>query len=162
MAFGSRLGKLSALALAVLAVLALTGLLASASGAQAHHGKRAHKARGHKGRAALGQARRIAERSKHSGQRSPAGAAFSKPSPLLFRATSLREFPVAQSAPGAITEAPDPAGSGETVFKMTVPDNDGYPVPPTENPRAELISPATINSGDEIWWSAKFFLPEDF
>jgi hypothetical protein len=85
------------------------------------------------------------------------------PSPaVLFRGDQIRDFAVAQSAPGAISEVPDPAGSGETVFKMTVSDKDGYPVTPTENPRAELISPFTIEAGDEIWWSAKFFLPPEF
>jgi len=83
-------------------------------------------------------------------------------SAVLFRGAHIRDFAVAQSAPGAISEVPDPAGSGETVFKMTVSDNDGYPVTPTENPRAELISPFTIEAGDEFWWSAKFFLPAEF
>jgi hypothetical protein len=81
---------------------------------------------------------------------------------LLFSATHLSDFWLRQSAPGAITEAPDPAGSGQTVFKLTVSDNDGYPVTPTENPRAEMLSPPTIEAGDEIWWSARFFLPADF
>ncbi len=67
-----------------------------------------------------------------------------------------------QSAPGAIAEVPDPAGSGQTVFKLTVSDEDGYPVTATVNPRAELVSPADIEAGDEFWWSAKFFLPADF
>lgn len=86
----------------------------------------------------------------------------SSPPSLFFRGTHIRNFAKAQSAPGAITEVPDPAGGKGTVFKMTVSDADGYPVTPTVNPRAELLSPSTILSGDEIWWSAKFFLPDDF
>jgi hypothetical protein len=86
----------------------------------------------------------------------------STPEPsLLFSATRLSDFWVRQSAPGAITEAPDPAGSGQTVFKLVVNDADSYPVTPTENPRAEMLSPHTIEAGDEFWWSAKFFLPSD-
>ena len=93
----------------------------------------------------------------------PAPAPVPPPAPgLSFLGDQIGDFAVAQSAPGAITEVPDPAGSGESVFKMTVSDNDGYPVTPTENPRAELISPFTIEAGDEFWWSAKFFLPEEF
>jgi hypothetical protein len=79
-----------------------------------------------------------------------------------FSASSLRQFWLQQSARGAITEVPDPAGSGQTVFKLTVGDNDGYPVTPTTDPRAELLSPSTIKAGDEFWWSTKFFLPSDF
>jgi hypothetical protein len=81
---------------------------------------------------------------------------------LIFSALHLNDFWLRQSAPGAITEAPDPAGGSETVFKLTVDDEDVFPVTPTENPRAEMLSPHTIEAGDEIWWSAKFFLPADF
>jgi hypothetical protein len=79
-----------------------------------------------------------------------------------FRGTSIGSFPLTQSAPGAITEVPDPAGSGEKVFKLTVSDRDVYPQTPTENPRAELLSPDLIHPGQEFWWSAKFLLPRDF
>jgi hypothetical protein len=78
---------------------------------------------------------------------------------LLFSATHLSDFWLRQSAPGAITEAPDPAGSGQTVFKLVVDDADSFPVTPTENPRAEMLSPHIVEPGDEIWWSAKVFLP---
>jgi hypothetical protein len=83
-------------------------------------------------------------------------------SDVLFRAEHLSDFWLRQSAPGAITEAPDPAGSGQAVFKLSVGDGDVYPVTPTENPRAEMLSPPTIKAGDEIWFSSKFFLPADF
>jgi hypothetical protein len=81
---------------------------------------------------------------------------------VLFKATRLSDFWLRQCAPGAITEAPDPAGSGKSAFKLTVSDQDVYPITPTENPRAEMLSPSTIVAGDELWWSAKFFLPADF
>jgi Polysaccharide lyase len=45
---------------------------------------------------------------------------------------------------------------------MTVADRDVYPVTPTRDPRAELLSPTTIQPGDEFWWSAKFLLPRSF
>jgi Polysaccharide lyase len=93
-------------------------------------------------------------------QREPRAAAT--PTDVLFRAERLSDFWLLQSAPGAITEAPDPAGSGQTVFKMTVKDGDVAPITPTENPRAEMLSFPTIRSGDEIWFSSKFFLPASF
>lgn len=67
-----------------------------------------------------------------------------------------------QAAPGAVREVPDPAGGTGTVFQMTVSDQDVYPVTPTDNPRAQLVSPAILEPGAEIWWSASFFLPADF
>jgi hypothetical protein len=67
-----------------------------------------------------------------------------------------------QAAPGAVSEVQDPTGSGQTVFRMTVDDGDVFPITPTDNPRAQLVSPSILEPGDEIWWSASFYLPTDF
>lgn len=83
-------------------------------------------------------------------------------SDVLFRGDQLRDFWLNQSAPNAITEVSDPAGSGSKVFKMVVSDSDVYPITPTENPRAQLMSPPEIENGDEIWWSSSFYLPASF
>jgi Polysaccharide lyase len=94
------------------------------------------------------------------------GATAASPAPLPtvppFLASSIREFELNQSAPGAVTEVPDPVGGDEDVFKMTVSDDDVYPLTPTGDPRAELLSPATIQPGDQFWWRAKFLLPRGF
>ena len=63
----------------------------------------------------------------------------------FFKATRLSDFWVSHSAPGAITEVQDPAGSGESVFQMTVNDKDVYPITPTENPRANCSRPRPSN-----------------
>jgi hypothetical protein len=81
---------------------------------------------------------------------------------LLFDGSQISDFGLIQAAPGAITEVPDPAGSGETDFQMTVDDSDVAPITPTENPRAQALSPDIINNGDEIWLSTKFFIPTNF
>ncbi|MGN6587735.1 MAG: heparin lyase I family protein [Solirubrobacterales bacterium] len=67
-----------------------------------------------------------------------------------------------QSAPGAVSEVPDPTGSGRTVFRLDVDDGDVYPITPTDNPRAQLVSPGILEPGDEIWWHASFYLPASF
>jgi len=82
--------------------------------------------------------------------------------PPLFAGNSVGDFWMTQAAPGAVTEVPDPAGSSQTVFRLTVDDSDVYPVTPTDNPRAQLVSPAIIEPGEELWWSGSFFLPGDF
>ena len=81
---------------------------------------------------------------------------------LLFSDARLGDFREIQSAPEAITEVPDPAGSGETVLKMTVNDKDVYPITPTENPRAQAMGPSTIEAGDEFWLQTKFLIPQNF
>lgn len=81
---------------------------------------------------------------------------------LLFDGAHLSDFELLQEAPGAIQEVPDPAGSGETSFQMTVNDRDVAPITPTDNPRAQALSPAIINEGDEFWLETKFMLPQNF
>ena len=78
---------------------------------------------------------------------------------LLFDGTKIIDYPVNQSAPGAITEVPDPLGSGESVFKMTVNNKDVAPITPTDNPRAQLLTPNMIVPNEEFWLQTKFLLP---
>jgi polysaccharide lyase-like protein len=80
---------------------------------------------------------------------------------LLFDGSRISDFSN-QSAPGAVSEVPDPAGGGGSVFKLTVDNGDVYPATPTENPRAQLCSTEFINEGEEFWWHARFYLPKDF
>ncbi|MGD9737111.1 MAG: heparin lyase I family protein [Solirubrobacterales bacterium] len=91
----------------------------------------------------------------------PAPAPAPAAGPLLFNGEHLSDFPLLQEAPGAITEAPDPAGSG-SVFQMTVDEGDVAPITPTENPRAQAVSPDLIEDGDEFWMATKFLIPQDF
>jgi hypothetical protein len=93
---------------------------------------------------------------KRDGQRArPAGGS------LLFDGAKISDFGLIQAAPDAINEVPDPAGSGETVLKLTVDEADVAPITPTENPRAQALSPGLIDEGDEFWLATKFMLPED-
>lgn len=80
---------------------------------------------------------------------------------VLFSGTRLSQY-LNQSAPGAVTEIPDPAGSGESVFQLNVSNADVFPITPTENPRAELVSDQNIRGGAEFWASMKFYLPTSF
>jgi outer membrane biosynthesis protein TonB len=89
----------------------------------------------------------------------PAPAPSTNP---FFNGARLRDFANLQQAPNAITEVADPLGSGQTVLRMTVSDKDVAPITPTENPRAQALSPDLINSGKEFWLSTKFLIPADF
>ncbi|MGV1048637.1 MAG: heparin lyase I family protein [Solirubrobacterales bacterium] len=79
-----------------------------------------------------------------------------------FNGKTIAAFDAVEAAPGAVTEVSDPLGSGETVFSLKVNDKDVYPVTPTENPRAQLLSPDDIEKGDEFWLKTKFLLPSGF
>src|SRR4051794_4275471 len=149
------------LLLALCASLAICASLALATGtaSAAAHGK-GHRAHGV---ARLANARALGghHRAAHRQNRMSAGKAYSS-ADVLFRGARIGDFHENQSAPGAVTEVPDPAGSGAQVFKMTVKNSDVYPLTPTADPRAQLTSPAIIDPGEEFWWSGKFFLPSDF
>ena len=80
----------------------------------------------------------------------------------LFHGKRISDFDLVQAAPGAVTEVPDPGGGKRTVFKMTVGNGDVYPLTPTENPRAALLTPSTIEPGEDFWWRAEVFLPRSF
>jgi len=80
----------------------------------------------------------------------------------IFTGTRIADFDLKQAAPGAITEVPDPLDSSRTVLQMTVDDADVYPITPTGDPRAQLLSPEIFESGDEFWWNSEFLLPTDF
>jgi hypothetical protein len=81
---------------------------------------------------------------------------------LLFEGDEIADFPLNQSAPGAVAPVADPAGSGAAAMQMTVAESDVAPVTPTSNPRAQLLSPSIIDPGEEFWWSASFYLPPEF
>jgi fibronectin type 3 domain-containing protein len=80
---------------------------------------------------------------------------------LLFDGTKISDYEN-QSAPGAITEVPDPVGGSQTVFKMVVNNTDVAPITPTDNPRAQLVGPNILTNGEDFWWSSKVLLPSDF
>jgi hypothetical protein len=80
----------------------------------------------------------------------------------IFTGGKIRDFDLKQAAPGAITEVADPLDSGRNVLQMTVKDTDVYPITPTGDPRAQLLSPEIFESGDEFWWNSEFLLPTDF
>ncbi len=131
--------------------------LAQKAGAKhkAMHAKSKRSWRRSRGQSAVSRAVAI-------GSRAPSSPPTSAPtSDLLFNGAHISDFADLQAAPGAIAEVPDPAGSSETDFLMTVSDRDVYPITPTDNPRAQALSPPLIHPGDEIWLQTKFMLPQD-
>jgi hypothetical protein len=95
-------------------------------------------------------------------QSPPASTVSSVPSGLSFSGRQVGDFWLDHSAPEAISEVPDPTGGSGSVLKMDVSDQDVYPVTPTENPRAELLSPPVMQAGQEVWLATKFLVPADY
>ena len=92
----------------------------------------------------------------------PEPAPAPEPLPDLFNGAKISDFAMLQAAPGAIREVADPLGSGGSIFSFTVKESDVYPVTPTENPRAQALSPSFIDPGEEFWLRTKLMLPTDF
>jgi Polysaccharide lyase len=144
--------------LAALLMLALFAVVAPAKGKFHHrhgHGQRVARL----GKAVALKRARALPASKPRPASPPASESSSD---LLFYGDNVADFAMNQSAPGAVSEVADPAGSGQQVLKMAVENDDVAPVTPTSDPRAQLLSPSIINNGDEFWWSGRFFLPADF
>jgi hypothetical protein len=86
----------------------------------------------------------------------------SEPGTEIFTGTEISDFDQLQQRAGAITEVQDPLSKSREVLKMTVKDSDVYPITPTEDPRAQALSPNVLEPGDEFWWNSEFMLPPSF
>lgn len=90
-----------------------------------------------------------------------------QPSPsgtVLFDGSNVSAWPLNQScAPDRTQMVADPAGSGQQVMRFTVLNTDVAPCTPTDNPRAQLISPQDIyQQGHAYWVSYELYLPAGF
>lgn len=91
---------------------------------------------------------------------------------ILFEAQHVADFEkIEECTSERTTEVSDPLGSGRTVLGFTVHDTDVYgagcphaPGPPkgSPNPRAQGVSPALIEEGDEFWLRAKILIPSSY
>ena len=79
-----------------------------------------------------------------------------------FAGARIADFPLSYGAPGAIAAVPDPLGSGERAVRMRVADGDVEPLTPTDDPRAQLVSPDLIGPGDNVWLATRFLVPASY
>jgi hypothetical protein len=133
---------------------------------QHRHGKKRHKARA---RRAGRTSRRLNRVNRRSSLRNAVAVGTARPrssssstGDLLFDGSHLGDFAQIQAAPDAVREVSDPLGSGAPGFEITVDESDVYPVTPTENPRAQALSPSLIDPGEEFWLRTRFMLPANF
>jgi hypothetical protein len=96
------------------------------------------------------------------GSSGPQAPGRQAPEAPRFSGSTVGAFPMTYAAPGAIAEVPDPLGAGRNVLKMTVHDRDVYPITPTDNPRAGLVSPNLLQHGMEVWFATEFLVPNRY
>src|SRR5215218_3261580 len=137
--------------LLVSALLALLSIAPVAEAAASPGGKHHRHRHGHRvgrlaanKRVATGHRRQVKKVKRQATQGQPATP------DVLFYGGKINDFAMNQSAPNAVREVADPAGSGEPVMQMTVANSDVAPVTPTSDPRAQLLSPSIIDNGEEF------------
>jgi hypothetical protein len=67
-----------------------------------------------------------------------------------------------QCTPDRTQVLPDPLGVNRKAMRMTVYNSDVAPCTPTENPRAQALSPSIIKEGDDVWFGYSIMVPNDF
>ncbi len=82
-----------------------------------------------------------------------------------FETGNLSQWYHSQSCPGRITVVADPLNPNNKVGKYTVGDGDiraNCVSSPTADPRAQTLSPALLENGNEYYISMNVFLPNEF
>jgi len=74
----------------------------------------------------------------------------------------LSQYRVQECERGRTTVVPDPLGSGRNAIRFTVRDTDVAPCTPTENPRAQALSPSILQPGGEYWIGWSVLVPNEF
>ncbi|MBN9623050.1 MAG: heparin lyase I family protein [Actinobacteria bacterium] len=148
----------------VLAFVLTTGLTVAATALAHPHGREHrhhHRQAAHHAHIGLSNHISLGHGPRRESPLAPAPVPSGEGGTTFFEGSKISDYAMLQEAPGAITEVPDPAGSGESVMKMTVSNNDVAPITPTDNPRAQALSPNIIENGQEFWLQTKFFLPPE-
>jgi len=74
----------------------------------------------------------------------------------------LSQYTVQECQPGRTAVVPDPLGADRNAIRFTVRDTDVAPCTPTENPRAQALSPNILKAGGEYWIGWSVLVPDDF
>jgi hypothetical protein len=79
---------------------------------------------------------------------------------LLFEGASVADFTeLVSAAAERVAVVPDPAGSTQEVIRVECNNADVFPLTPTENPRAQLLTPPLWYPRADLWVHGKVFLP---
>jgi hypothetical protein len=82
---------------------------------------------------------------------------------VLFNGTTLAGWINQSASPTRVQEVPDPSGARGAVLQLTAKNGDIAPLTPTDNPRAQLITPNNIvKAGVPFWESYEVYVPMSF
>ena len=82
---------------------------------------------------------------------------------MLFDGSTVSAWRYQAAAADRVTSVPDPDGAGDSALRFTAYDGDVYPLTPTDNPRAQLITPSNIITyGQAFWESYEVYVPPSF
>jgi hypothetical protein len=92
-----------------------------------------------------------------------ASTASTAPGSVLFDGSTESVWHDQSASPTRIQQVPDPLGADDTVLRLTAKNGDVYPRTPTDNPRAQLITPSDIiTRGVPFWETYEVYLPPSF
>ena len=82
---------------------------------------------------------------------------------VLFDGSSSSSWYLNQSAtPTRVATVADPTGAAGSALQFTTENSDIAPATPTDNPRSQLDSPETLQSGQQYWESFEVYVPASF
>jgi hypothetical protein len=102
-------------------------------------------------------------RSRDGSTRATAAVPSTARGRVLFNGTTLAGWINQSASPKRVQEVPDPSGARGAVLQLTAENRDIAPLTPTDNPRAQLITPDNIvKSGVPFWESYEVYVPTSF
>jgi Polysaccharide lyase len=82
---------------------------------------------------------------------------------VLFNGSQKSAWQDQSASPTRVQQVPDPAGGPAIVMRFTSYNSDVWPLTPTGNPRAQLITPNNIlHENQPFWESYEVYLPPTF
>jgi hypothetical protein len=79
-----------------------------------------------------------------------------------FSTGDLSQYDVQACAPDRAQVVRDPRGLDRNVVRFSVRNTDVAPCTPTENPRAQALSPEILQPGGDYWVGWSVLVPKDF
>lgn len=100
-----------------------------------------------------------------SGETLSTSSSGSSPAPgsVLFDGSQPSSWLNQSAASNRVQVLPDPDGASDSALQFTARNSDVAPLTPTDNPRAQLVSPTNILAeGEQFWESYEIYLPSSF
>ena len=91
-----------------------------------------------------------------------AGPVTAQRSGLLFNGSNKGAWADQSAVVSRIQEVRDPATGVGKVLRFVAYNSDVFPITPTQNPRAQLVTPLRVRPGGQFWESYEVYVPRSF